>query len=132
MTSDDAGRAIQALRTGAELPPSASGLLADLLESHATVEVGQNPPRGWLIADMAGLDAARCVLGERGTALEDIKRAVAALREGTPFPPESSPVLATLLEKHRAMEWRPDASAAWLSVDRAAQAVARAVIEAMM
>ncbi|GAA0505907.1 hypothetical protein GCM10011581_31940 [Saccharopolyspora subtropica] len=131
-SGDDMDRAIRALETGAALPADSAGLLADLLEAHTTVEVGSNPPKGWLITDMASLDVARCILGESGSALEDLKKAVAALREGQAFPQESSPVLAALLNKHRQLEWPAEPSEGWLAVRDAAHAVAAAVVRGMM
>ena len=75
----DMERAAQALRTGATLPPEASPVLADLLESHHTVAVGKHPPKGWLMVDMAAIDMARAITGERTDPQRDRGNAIEAL-----------------------------------------------------
>ncbi|KAA5836036.1 hypothetical protein F1721_06735 [Saccharopolyspora hirsuta] len=130
-SGDDMDRAIRALRTGAALPAESCGLLADLIEAHVDAEVGTAPPKGWLIADMAALDLARAALDGRSAAPDDLKRIVAALREGMPLQPELSPKLAALLEKHQLLEWPEETSEAWQSVRDGAQAVAAAVVQSM-
>ena len=129
---DDADRAIQALRNGAKLPADASPALADFLEAADKVEVGPHPRKGWLHVSMSALDVSRCLLPERGTPADDVRRAATALREGTPFPQESGPVLATMLDKHRRLEPQPETPAEWgAEIDKGAEAVARAVVAGM-
>ncbi|MCC5698787.1 hypothetical protein LH612_37195 [Klebsiella pneumoniae] len=66
-----------------------------------------------------------------GTPQEDKKRAINALRNGATVPPEASPLVANLLEKHMQMNIGPDAPEGWLKVDRAGTDLARAVIEGL-
>lgn len=95
---DDTDRAIRALRTGARLPADASPVLANLVDSVSTMQVGPHLPKNWLHAYMSVLDVARCLVPEQGTPREDEQRAMTLLRGGAPFPVDSGPVLAKMLE----------------------------------
>ncbi|GAA4866128.1 hypothetical protein [Saccharopolyspora rosea] len=127
----DMERAAQALRTGATLPPEASPVLADLLESHHTVAVGKHPPKGWLMVDMAAIDMARAITGERTDPQRDRGNAIEALRGGAPVPAEASARLAELLDEHRRLEPSSETPQEWLAVRDTAGRVAQAVIDGM-
>lgn len=129
---DDTDRAIRALRTGSPVPEAGRPALSGLLTALNHLEPGAHPPHGWLSVIMVANDVARRLLDRQGTPTHDTDKAAALLREGTPFPAESGPEVARLLEKLRELSPTSETPSNWgAELNDAASALVQAIMDDM-